>query len=327
MRKSLKISTIAISVILLMSCAKKAEDSASQDASVTAEAPASARSEASQGGTSAEVTQVSTAQQLTSNITTYNDAERKFIRTATLSFGVKDVYQSALAIEDVVAAQGGFVSRNDIKSTPQNRTSFSNGDKIVDVIEYAIEGELIVRIPSQKTQDFLRAIVSQIEFLESRTFEAKDAQFEMLRQQLEAMRQQIAQAQLEQLSQQKGNISQKTEVINSSTQSKAARDEALIQQKEFEDQVAFATITINIQQPYKIRKTESNDLSKVVAENRPNFFKRVAESFVVGWYWAIDSIVLLARAWALWLIIGVALILRRWFKGRRLEKQSKKKCR
>lgn len=117
MKKSLKISTIAISVILLMSCAKKSEESASQDMSVTAEAPTSARSEALQAGTSAEDPQVSTAQQLTSDITTYHDAERQFIRTATLSFGVKDVYQSALAIEDVVATQGGFVEGNDIKST------------------------------------------------------------------------------------------------------------------------------------------------------------------------------------------------------------------
>lgn len=188
------------------------------------------------------------------------------------------------------------------------------------MVEYAIDGELIVRIPSQKTQDFLRAIVKQIEFLESRHFEAKDAQFEMLRQQLEVMRQQIAQAQLGQLAQQKGNISQKVEAIDLSNQSKAARDEALIRQKEFEDQVAFATITINMQQPPKVRKTESNDLSKVVAENRPNFFKRIAESFVLGWYWAIDAIVVFARAWALWLIIGVAIIIRRWLKGRRLEK-------
>ncbi len=325
-----KITAVALSAVLLISCSKKAEQS---DAAQEAMAPTEAVSAEATAGradaksASAELPQVSKVEQLTSTVATYNDAERKFIRTATVNFGVKDVYLSALAIEDAAAAQGGFITKNEIKSNPQDTAHYSNADgKLVDVVEYAIEGQLVVRIPSQKTQDFLRAIATQIEFLESRSFEARDAQFEMLRQQLEAIREQLAQAQLSALAQQKGNIAQKTDAIDASTQSKAARDEAIIKQKEFEDQVAFSTINIEIRQPNKVRKTESNDLNRVVAENRPNFFKRFTDSFMVGWYGVLDFFIEFMKVWPLWLFIGLMIFgVTRYQKGRKLVMQSKVK--
>ncbi|AXI01850.1 DUF4349 domain-containing protein [Aquirhabdus parva] len=332
MSNASKVSAVALSTILLISCSKKAEQSDSaQEAMAPAPQAASgemvAGSQADAKSASFDAPQVSKVEQLTSTVATYNDVERKFIRTATVNFGVKDVYQSALAIEDAAAAQGGFVTKNDIKSTPQESAHYSSAEgKIVDVVEYAIEGQLVVRIPSQKTQDFLRAIVTQIEFLENRSFEAHDAQFEMLRQQLEAIRQQLAQAQLSALAQQKGNIAQKTDAIDASTQSKAARDEALIKQKEFEDQVAFATITIDIHQPNKVRKTESNDLNRVVAESRPNFFKRLADSLLIGWYGVVDFLIEFMKVWPLWLFIGLVTFgIYRFRKGRKLVIRSKGK--
>ena len=334
MSNSLKVSAVALSAILLISCQKKAEQSdTAQGAMTPATAPEAVSAETTVGNVadeksaSAEAPQVSKVEQLTSSVATHSDAEHKFIRTATVSFGVKDVYQSALAIEDAAAAQGGFVTKNEIKSNAQNGAHYSSADgKLIDVVEYAVEGQLVVRVPSQKTQDFLRAIATQIEFLESRNFEARDAQFEMLRQQLEAIRQQLAQTQLGALAQQKGNIAQKTDAIDASTQSKAARDEALIKQKEFEDQVAFATITIDIRQPNKVRKTESNDLNRVVAESRPNFLKRLADSLLIGWYGVVDFLIEFMKVWPLWLFIGLVTFgINRFRKGRRLVIRSKGK--
>ena len=47
---------------------------------------------------SVEVSNATTAAQVSSSTATYTDAQRKFIRTAQAQFRVKDVYQSALTI-------------------------------------------------------------------------------------------------------------------------------------------------------------------------------------------------------------------------------------
>ena len=51
--------------------------------------------------------------QVASDVATQVDPQRRFIRTAQAQFQVKDVYRTALAIEDEVASQGGFVVDNE----------------------------------------------------------------------------------------------------------------------------------------------------------------------------------------------------------------------
>lgn len=50
------------------------------------------------------------ASQLASDVLAQTDPQRRFIRTAAAEFQVKDVYRTALAIEDEVAKQGGSSS-------------------------------------------------------------------------------------------------------------------------------------------------------------------------------------------------------------------------
>ncbi|MEO6365579.1 MAG: DUF4349 domain-containing protein, partial [Luteimonas sp.] len=180
------------------------------------------------------------ADQVASSAATYTDAQRKFIRTAQAEFRVRDVYKSALAIEDVVAAQGGFVVKNHIGTeTLASQTRPAGNGRRLELSEYAVRGELVVRVPSENAQAFLRAIVGQMEFLDQRNFEAMDAQFALLRQQLEYRRSQEAQQQLGQAVADGGRLVDKADVISAQTGSKAARDEALIAHKEFEDKIEF----------------------------------------------------------------------------------------
>ncbi len=249
------------------------------------------------------------AAQLASSAATYTDAQRKFIRTAHAEFRVRDVYQSAMTIEDIVAAQGGFVVRNDIGAQTQNVQRRSNGDgRLTELAEYALRGELVVRVPSDKTQAFLRAIVGQIDFLDHRTFEANDAQFDMLRQQLAWQRGQEAQQELGQAAQQGGKLDQKGEVIGARNQARTGRDEALVAQKEFEDKVAFSTIDLSIYQSSRIRQTELIDVEAEFRKDSPGFFTRLSNSMRVGWYGLLDVFVELSRVWPLWLLIAVVVL-------------------
>lgn len=259
------------------------------------------------------------AGQVSSSAATFDDGQRKFIRTAQAQFRVKDVYASALAIEDVAAQQGGFVVNNNISAQTMNVQRRPAGDgKLIELVEYTVRGTLSVRVPSDKTQAFLRAIASQMEFLDQRSFDAADAQFQMLRQQLAYQREQQAQMELGQAMQAGDRLDRKSEVIAARTGAKLQRDEALIQQKEFEDKVDYSTISLTLYQLSKIRQTEMVDVEAVFQKHSPGFFTRLFDALRVGWYGVLDLFIGLMNVWPLWLVMGLGLYgLRRWAVSRR----------
>jgi len=256
------------------------------------------------------------ADQVASSATTYTDAQRKFIRTAQAEFRVRDVYKSSLAIEDVVAAQGGFVVKNHIGTETQgSQTRPAGNGRLLELTEYTVRGELVVRVPSDNAQAFLRAIVGQMEFLDQRNFEAMDAQFALLRRQLEYRRSQEAQQQLGRAVAEGGELIDKADVISAQTGNKAARDEALIAHQEFEDKIEFATINLSMYQSPNVRQTELIDVEAVFRQHRQGFVSRLGESLAAGWYGVLDVLLALMVLWPAWLLVlAGALVYRRYRK-------------
>lgn len=236
----------------------------------------------------------------------FTEGERRFIRTAHAHFRAKDVYQSALAIEDAVAGQGGFVVKNDISSSVQRTQRRPSGDgKVIELAEFVVHGQLVVRVPSNKTQDFLRSIAGQIAFLDQRSFDARDAQFDLLRQQLDYRRNQETQEELGQANREGGKLVQKADVIASRSEAKAARDRARIAQKEFEDQIAFSTIRLSLYQLPNVRQTEVVDIDALFHQSRPSFGSRLGAALSAGWERTLDVCVQLVRVWPLWIVLAL----------------------
>lgn len=317
-------------IALLASCAKKQETPAPAPAPVMAEmnaapsaAPAapppppmggivSSRALAQDEGkrVAAEpqtpVTSATPAQQMASSAATYNDGQRKFIRTASARFLVKDVYVAALGVEDTVASHGGFVVKNDIAATTATTQSHPIGDgKLLELSEYNVQGQLTVRVPSAKTQDFLRAIAGHIVFLDQRSFSAHDAQFDMLREQLEMMRNQETQSELGDAVREGGRLVHRTDAIAARNETKAARDAALIAKKEFEDQVAFSTIELTLYQPSRVLRAEKVDVAGIYREYRQGFLSRLGEKLQSGWFGLQDAALALFGIWPVLLIVAL----------------------
>lgn len=254
------------------------------------------------------------ASQLASDVLAQTDPQRRFIRTAMADFQVKDVYRTALAIEDEVAKQGGFVVDNDIQAQVQRVQSRSIGNgKRLELSEYRLHGALTVRVPSERTQAFLRAIASQMEFLDRRSFTARDAQFDLLRQQLARQRAQDEQRELGGAVQAGGKLGDKADAIQARGAARTSRDEALIAQKEFEDRVAFSTITLSLRQDVQVRKAERVDVDAVFRDNGPGFFSQLGDALAIGWRGSLQVAVALAAVWPLWLVVlAVVIGWRRW---------------
>ena len=319
-----RMSRAAFPLIVLLLAASCSRHERAADADATAEsAPAMGEAAADAAAAAPQNREAPMLQgpgvdpsQVASDVATQVDPQRRFIRTAQAQFQVKDVYRTALAIEDEVASQGGFVVDNEILSQVQRVLSrpLAPGKRL-ELTEYSLQGQLTVRVPSERTQAFLRAVAAQMEFLDRRSFSARDAQFDLLRQQLASQRAQDEQRELGDAVQAGGKLADRTDAIQSRGAARATRDEALIAQKEFEDRVAFSTITLSLRQDAQVRRAERVDVDAVFRDNGPGFFSRLGESLAVGWRAALDIVIALAALWPLWLmVVAAGLAWRRWRK-------------
>ncbi len=320
MRTKLFVALLACGwVLALGACSKQSApaDAMSEQAAPMAEAaraPQAADAGAAASTDEAPASAPDAQTQLQSAATSQDDGERKFIRTADVEFRVREVYRSALAIEDLVAEHGGFVARNDIQTQIDEVETRPGGDgKLIELATYTVRGHLQVRVPSARTQALLRALASQVEFLDRRNFAAADAQFELLRQQLAFARHQDAQRALGEVAAGRGKLGDKTDAVGARVDAQGQRDEALIARKTFEDRVAFATIDLSLYQSPQVRRTERLDVEAIVRRDGPGFFSRIGHSLSVGWYGLLDGVVALSRLWPLWLgLVLAAVIVRRW---------------
>jgi hypothetical protein len=338
MRKQVTTLLAAALIIALAACSKRQE--APESVAADAAAPQSATvemakeaqpdmaSDAAAAVDKAEVSELDgvpmqapvSNDQLSSTAATYVDNERKFVRTANAQFRVQDVYQSAMNIENVVASQGGFVVKNDITSQTQRQRRFpKTKTTMVEFTEYVVQGQLTVRVPSEKTQDFLRAIANQMQYLDHRNFAANDVQFELLRQKLEYQRSQDAQKQLGDISQAPGRVADRAEVVQSQLSTKAERDEAIVQRKEKEDKVSFSTIDLSLYQAAKVQQAEVPNIDAMIEANSPGFFAQLWDAMSDGWKGFLTLIIMLSYAWPLWLLLAVGVYgIRRWVKRKKV---------
>lgn len=316
MRAKSYVVILAGGLLALGACSK--QERAADAQQVAAEAPAAApempAANLARRRTDAPMEPPPTEGQLRSAVTSQEDGERKFIRTATAEFRVREVYGSALAIEDLAAKHGGFITRNDISSQiDEVRTRPAGDGNLIELATYTVRGQLQVRVPSTAAQAFLRALAAQVEFLDSRTFAAMDAQFELLRQQLAYARYQDAQRALGGVAAGPGKVGEKAQAVDARTQSQAQRDEALIASKEFEDRVAFATIDLSLYQAPRVRSTVRMDVDEAARRASPGFFRRLGHALSTGWFGLLDAAVVLSQLWPLWLVLGAMVFaVRRW---------------
>jgi hypothetical protein len=175
----------------------------------------------------------------------------------------------------------------------------------------ATTGTIKVRLSSGKAEQFLRTIAPQITTLENRQFTADDVQFNLLRQQLEALRAQSTGAELAQLSQQAGRIADKNQTIAQRRQATIEANEARLDTLTTADQVAFASLTLQLSQPTFMRKTLIVDFESAQAPYHPSFASRAAHALRDGWAGLQSFVVAMLNLWPFLLaLLAVVLVWR-----------------
>lgn len=279
-------------ICLITACGKKEEMSREMSATVAASAPMRAAA-----------SDEPTVEQLTSSAASETPRDRQLIREASARFQVKDVYQSSLQIENITTKLGGFVTQNHISSQQYSSSeSKQPNGQILRLTEYALNGEITLRVPSANTQALLHEIAPLVVFLNEREFTAQDVALELLQQQLAQAR---SQANAQALNNPASNSASQTERILAKNQLQAQQEMALLQSKLIADQVAFSTINLKLYQERKISRSEHADISAELAAVGPSFGAQILTGLHAGWNGALAALVALSYLWPLLLLLGL----------------------
>jgi hypothetical protein len=315
------IAAALCAALVLMACSRQqqAESATAADADAMQAVPDEARAVAGAAAADAAAAPQATVDpsQLVSGVGTNADPRRRFVLTAHARFRVRDVYATALAIEDAAVALGGHVVSNRIGAQVQRTRSRKLGDgQMLQLSEYATSGALTLRVPSERTQSFLRGLARQMEFLDEREFEARDVQFDLLRRQLAEARARALRDDIGRAAAQGGKTGERVDAATSRADAVNARDEAVVAQQELEDQIAYSTVRLDFSQPAQVRQALLPDTDTLLERSGPGFFHQLGQALQSGWRGLLDALVVIALLWPLWVAIAALVLGYRWLRRR-----------
>lgn len=331
MSMTLRIPLLAACLLLCIACSQQRDAGSAESASApqdmaeasgvaSAGAPAAAPPPPPPppGATGRETAQSSDDTDLaTSRAWTQADATRRFIRTATVRGRVDDVERAAGAIEDLAARHGGFTTRSTLEAQVQSvHRRHLGGTRAVELTVVQTHARLQVRVPSERAPAFLRALRPQLRFVDERSVEALDAQFELLRAQLAQSRARAAAAALAEAREDGGKLGAQVDAIAVRAQVQAEQHAALLAEREFEDRIAFATLDLALVESDRLRRAEVVDIDAALEREGPSYAQRLATALRGGWDGARATVVVLVALWPLWLAAGLALALWRAWRRR-----------
>lgn len=248
------------------------------------------------------------------------DSTHMFIRTADVRCRVDKVSDATYRVEDVVKDLGGYVSDTKLASnqTWQNQTQVSN-DSIRQVTRFVVTNTITIRVPAKNLDSLLRALVPLVQYMDYRNVNVNDITLDQLAQQLEQKRLATYNAMLKDKVIE-GNTKSKTiiEAADAMLAKQAQSDAAFIESLRLKDQVAYATLSLQLYQP------ESSHIAMIFHEKPAEPYQigigeRITDAAYAGWRgfsYFISGVILF---WPLWLIGGIVYYLVR----RQLKKAAK----
>lgn len=241
------------------------------------------------------------------------DSVRKFVRTAELKFRVKNVYKSTLKIEEITAANDGFVTYTNLSSTiDRKEITRVSEDSSLESIYYDVINEITIRVPNYNLDSTIRQIAPLIDYLDYRTIKADDVSLllaanNLVQQRITKNTQQLSQA----ADQKSKNASETVNIQENIYNKQAALDKVKIDKMKLMDEVNFSTLKIYIYQRQMFRH-ELIENDKNIKAYEAGFWVKTKEAIVFSFEILLDIILFFIRIWAILLIIFVGyLIFRR----------------
>jgi len=224
--------------------------------------------------------------------------ESKLVKTAVINFKVKDVRQTGENIVTLTTQYGGMVMHHQVQSSASStRDVHISNDSIMRIAAFNTTGEMTVRIPSDKLEDFMTKVSKMGIYVNISRMDIDDRSLDYLSEQLKLRDRQ------ELVSQQKSGkirIKNPTDVLLL----KDDMTDQKINNLRTDQAVKFSVISLSFYQSDTISKeTIANDDPS--AYNIP-LFQRLALAFENGWAIFVDVVVGLVNLW-MFILAGLAI--------------------
>lgn len=249
------------------------------------------------------------------------DTFRMFVKTADLRFRVNEVLESTRQMEQLVSREGGFLIQSNLQSNVEQvmQTPVSP-DSLLERTYYTVSNEIRFRIPNARFDTVMQQLTASQQFLDSRRISFDDVSLQYLRNS-------DAQARLTESVSRNRNVSlakarwasQALQVDEVTLNRQQERDEARLQNKSLQDQVAYSTVSVYIYQS-PLEKRTLIPIFKTIAPYEPGFLQQAQASLAAGWALLSGLFLLLLRGWTL----GLLLLLGWWIYRRHLTGNRKR---
>jgi len=237
-------------------------------------------------------------------------AAQKLVKTAGISFKVKNVSKTAERVNSLANSFGGMVTHQQMGSSAERSDDVRiSADSVIRITSLSTTAEMTVKVPSIKLQKFMDSVASMGMYVTNRSLDITDKTFDYLSAQLKL------QSRDELVKQQKtGRI-----IIKDPAKVLDLKDDMIDQQignRQIDDAVKNSVVNLSFYQSNTINK-------EVIANDDPSayglpFFKRLLMACENGWNLCLDIIIGLANVWFLVAIGGLV-----WFGLRHYNRKKK----
>jgi hypothetical protein len=244
---------------------------------------------------------------------------KKFIKTADLRFKVENVEKTTRTIEKLALKLGGYIQQSQISSNyVSSRNIEVSSDTIMEVLEYYVNNNMVIRVPSIYFDSVLTEISKEHIYLDKREVKTEDVSTIFLRNKLKEEKRTEYEKRIQKAVDKAPR--KLDDIVMAEKQASDLADIAIdkkIDNYQLQDKIDFSTISLNFYQANNIHKdfVENTRLT----EYQPSFWQRAWKALQVGWKVILEIVIGLLYLWPLYLIaIGVIYLIK--FIRRRMKK-------
>ncbi len=248
------------------------------------------------------------------------DSSREFVRTADIRFKVKDVKNATFDIERIVSDNKGYVSSSILESNVNYKNSVrTSKDSMMDIINYTVHNDIIIRVPNQELDKTLSEIAAHIDYLDFRKLKADDVTKQYVSSKLAENRFNHHKERVEQQIDAKGKkLNQTVDAQNNLFEKQEWADESKLNSIELTHDIAYSTVSIAIYQKETTKK-EAYAYSFPSEPYKPGFGTKFIESISDGASIFAEIFLFFVKLWPIaLLLVGIfalikLLLRQKWF--------------
>lgn len=230
----------------------------------------------------------------TASSSTDTVAVAKLVKTADMSFKVKNVQQTGDSISHLTAKFNGMVTHHEMGSTiERSQDIMLSNDSVMRVVAFNTTADMTVKVPSEKLEDFMSNVSHMGIYVTSRKMDIEDKSLDYLaaKLKLKSRREMVAQ-------QKAGKIK-----IKDPAAVLWLKDDMIdgqINNQKIDEAVNYSVVSLKFYQSNTIYKER-------IANDDPSVYKmpfgnRLLLAFSNGWFLFTELILGLANLWMLILL-------------------------